>query len=70
MEEASGTARANAAAANATGSSLDNTFGAMAISVAESKLTYDISGNYGRSSNCVYCQRFGSAAQRCNHNPL
>ncbi|KAF6769388.1 hypothetical protein AHF37_12637 [Paragonimus kellicotti] len=23
----------------------------------------------GRSSDCVYCQRFGSAAQRCGHNP-
>ncbi|KAF6776424.1 hypothetical protein AHF37_03633 [Paragonimus kellicotti] len=69
MEEALGTARAYAAAANATGSSLDNTFGAMAISVDESKPTYEVSNDQGRSSDCVYCQRFGSAAQRCGHNP-
>ncbi|KAF6780247.1 hypothetical protein AHF37_00294 [Paragonimus kellicotti] len=69
MEEALGTARAYAAAANATGSSLDNTFGAMAISVDESKPTYEGPIDQGRYSECVYCQRFGSAAQRCGHNP-
>ncbi|KAF6769769.1 hypothetical protein AHF37_12206 [Paragonimus kellicotti] len=70
MEEALGIARAYVAAANATGSSLDNTFGTMAISVAESKPTYEVSTNQWRSSDCVYCQRFGLAAQRCDHNPL
>ncbi|KAF6769294.1 hypothetical protein AHF37_11688 [Paragonimus kellicotti] len=45
--------------------SLDNTFRAMAISVAESKPTYDVSDNHGRFSNC---QRFGSVAQCCGHN--
>ncbi|KAF7259398.1 hypothetical protein EG68_03156 [Paragonimus skrjabini miyazakii] len=69
MEEALRTARAYAAAANATGSSLDSTFGAMAISVAESKAAYNVSDNHRQFSNCIYCQRFGSAAQRCGHNP-
>ncbi|KAF6773198.1 hypothetical protein AHF37_10660 [Paragonimus kellicotti] len=41
----------------------------MAISVVESKPTYEGSNDQGRSSDCVYCQRFGSAAQRCGHNP-
>ncbi|KAF7242843.1 hypothetical protein EG68_12491 [Paragonimus skrjabini miyazakii] len=69
MEEALSTARAYAAAANATGSSLDSTFGAMAISVAKSKSAYNVSDNHRQFSNCMYCQRFGSAAQRCGHNP-
>ncbi|KAF7246424.1 hypothetical protein EG68_09039 [Paragonimus skrjabini miyazakii] len=66
--EALGTPRAYTAAANARGSSLDDTFGAMAIGMLEQKPTYDVSDN-GRSSTCVYCQRFWSAAQRCGHNP-
>ncbi|KAF7242844.1 hypothetical protein EG68_12492 [Paragonimus skrjabini miyazakii] len=70
MEEALSTARDYVAAANAMESSLDNTLGAMAINVAESKLAYDVSDNHGWSSKCIYCQRFGSAAQRCGHNPL
>ncbi|KAF7259242.1 hypothetical protein EG68_03309 [Paragonimus skrjabini miyazakii] len=69
MEEALITATAYAAAANASGSSLDSTFGAMAISVAESKPAYNVSDNHRQLSNCIYCQRFGSAAQRCGHNP-
>ncbi|KAF7237822.1 hypothetical protein EG68_10820 [Paragonimus skrjabini miyazakii] len=69
MEEALSTARAYAAAANATGSSLDSTFGAMASSVAESKPAYNASDNHRQFSNCIFCQRFGSAAQRCGHNP-
>ncbi|KAF7234224.1 hypothetical protein EG68_12118 [Paragonimus skrjabini miyazakii] len=69
MEEALSIARAFAAAANATGGSLDSTFGAVAISVAESKPAYNVSDNHWQFSNCIYCQRFGSAAQRCGHNP-
>ncbi|KAF5398692.1 hypothetical protein PHET_08416 [Paragonimus heterotremus] len=42
----------------------------MAITVAEWKPAYDVSDNHGRSSNCIYCQRFGSAAQCCGHIPL
>ncbi|KAF6770293.1 hypothetical protein AHF37_11455, partial [Paragonimus kellicotti] len=41
----------------------------MAISVDESKPTYEGPIDQGRYSECVYCQRFGSAAQRCGHNP-
>ncbi|KAF7255709.1 hypothetical protein EG68_09749 [Paragonimus skrjabini miyazakii] len=61
MEEALSTAKAYAAEVNATGSYLDNTFGAMAISVAEPKPAYNDSDNH--------CERFGSAAQRCGHKP-
>ncbi|KAF7260856.1 hypothetical protein EG68_01890 [Paragonimus skrjabini miyazakii] len=68
IEDALSTARAEAAAANATGSSLDSTFGAVAISVAESKPACNVSDNHRQSSNCIYCQRFGSAAERCGHN--
>ncbi|KAF7234450.1 hypothetical protein EG68_11874 [Paragonimus skrjabini miyazakii] len=69
MEEAVSTARAYAAAASATRSPLDITFGAMAISVAESKPADNVSDNHRQPSNCTYCQCFGSAAQRCGHNP-
>ncbi|KAF7234069.1 hypothetical protein EG68_12603 [Paragonimus skrjabini miyazakii] len=51
MKEAVGTARAYGAAANATGSPLKNTFGAMAISVTESKPADNISDNHKQSSN-------------------
>ncbi|KAF5394132.1 hypothetical protein PHET_12186 [Paragonimus heterotremus] len=68
MEEALSTARACAAAATATGSCLDSTFGAMVITVAESKPAYDVQDNHERSPSCIYCQRFRSAAQRCGHN--
>ncbi|KAF8562361.1 hypothetical protein P879_11915 [Paragonimus westermani] len=68
LEEAVGTARAYAAAANATGNSLSNNFDAMAISVCEPRPAWNVSDSHGRPPNCVYCQRFGSAAQRCGHN--
>ncbi|KAF6780285.1 hypothetical protein AHF37_00271 [Paragonimus kellicotti] len=69
MKEAWGTARAYVATANATESSLDKNFWAMVISVTTSKPTYDVSDNRGWFFNCVYCQRFWSAAQRYGHNP-
>ncbi|KAF7234327.1 hypothetical protein EG68_11518 [Paragonimus skrjabini miyazakii] len=57
MEEAISTARAYADAANATRSSLNGTFRAMAISVAESKPAYNVRNNHRQSSNCIYCFR-------------
>ncbi|KAF5395606.1 hypothetical protein PHET_11778 [Paragonimus heterotremus] len=70
MQEALSTARVYAAAATATENSLDNTSLAMAVTVAESKPAYVVSDNRERSFNCIYCQRFGSTAKRCGHNPL
>ncbi|KAF5395743.1 hypothetical protein PHET_11447 [Paragonimus heterotremus] len=49
MEEALSSAIAYVAAATATKSSLDSTFGAMAITVAESEPAYCVSDNHGCS---------------------
>ncbi|KAF7236149.1 hypothetical protein EG68_10955 [Paragonimus skrjabini miyazakii] len=69
MEEALSTVKAYAAASNATGSPLDSTFGAMAINLAESKPAYNVSDSHRQFTNRTCCQRFGSVALRCGHNP-
>ncbi|KAF8568255.1 hypothetical protein P879_08796 [Paragonimus westermani] len=48
LEEAVGTSRAYAAAANATGNCLSNNFAAMAISVCEPRPAWNVSDSHGR----------------------